>query len=140
MKTCILVACGMSKTPGPMPARDLYTSTLFKAGRAYAEKFSDRWYILSALHGVVEPHTVLDPYDVTLRTPDERRAWGARVAQWYGWEGWPPQETRIVLLAGRNYAWYPRTLLVEKGYTVEMPLANMGLGKRVQWLQQQIRE
>jgi len=31
--------------------------------REYAEVCHDPWYILSAKHGLVDPNTVLDPYD-----------------------------------------------------------------------------
>jgi hypothetical protein len=49
--------------------------------RAYVERTSDRWFILSAKLGLVDPDTVLEPYDVTLDsvTPAERRAWSERV-------------------------------------------------------------
>ena len=61
-----IVACSKTKLATPAPAKDLYTSPLFKAARAYCERTYDRWFILSALHGLVEPETVIEPYDVTL--------------------------------------------------------------------------
>jgi hypothetical protein len=67
-----------------MPARDLYISPLFRAARAYAERRygPERWFILSARHGLVRPDQLLAPYDLSLRqlTPTERAAWGDRVA------------------------------------------------------------
>lgn len=76
-----LVGCVKGKSPVPAPAADLYTSTLFVGRRAYVERDCERWWILSALHGLVHPATPLAPYDVTLvgaRRP-VKREWAARV-------------------------------------------------------------
>lgn len=43
------------KRPGPAPAADLYTSDWFRKARAYAERYADTWFVLSALHGVLAP-------------------------------------------------------------------------------------
>jgi len=76
----ILVACCGPKLPDPSPAADLFISDLFKKARTYAER-SGRWFILSALHGLLDPLTVIAPYDVTLkRMPAaKRREWGRNV-------------------------------------------------------------
>lgn len=76
-----LIGCVSRKAPGARPARDLYDSELFRRRREFAERSGRPWFILSALHGVVDPDTVLDPYDVTLkRIPKAaRREWGQRV-------------------------------------------------------------
>src|SRR5688572_5226795 len=76
-----LVGCVKRKLPLAAPARDLYTSDLFLGRRAYVERTCERWYILSALHGLVDPSRVLDPYDRTLKEAStaERRAWSALV-------------------------------------------------------------
>lgn len=63
-----LVGCASQKLRRAAPARELYVSQLFKKASAYAEKTCDRWYILSAKHGLVHPDEVLEPYDVKLDT------------------------------------------------------------------------
>jgi hypothetical protein len=63
------------------PAADLYTSPLFLGRRRFVERSCDRWFILSALHGLLRPDEVIEPYDVSLvsaRAP-ERRAWARQV-------------------------------------------------------------
>ena len=40
---------------GPTPARDAWASSKFKASRRYAERFAERWLILSAKYGSIEP-------------------------------------------------------------------------------------
>lgn len=76
-----LVGCVKTKLDHAAPARELYSSPLFRGRRAYVERSCERWFILSAKHGLVEPHAVVEPYDVTLdsATPAERRAWSANV-------------------------------------------------------------
>ena len=54
-----LVACVSRKTPGPLPAQDLYVSDWFRKASAYARRVADEWYILSAKHGLVSPDTVI---------------------------------------------------------------------------------
>jgi hypothetical protein len=78
-----LVGCVKTKLDQAAPARDLYISPLFRGRRAYVERTCSRWFILSAKHGLVEPDTVLEPYDVTLdsASPRERRAWSANVLE-----------------------------------------------------------
>ncbi|MDQ3812222.1 MAG: hypothetical protein M3336_18225, partial [Chloroflexota bacterium] len=57
------------KADRPLPARELYVSPLFRAARAYPERCygPDHWLILSARHRLVDPETVLAPYDLSLR-------------------------------------------------------------------------
>jgi hypothetical protein len=50
----VLVACGKSKRPEACPARELYTGTLFRKARAWAERHGDAWAILSARHGWIK--------------------------------------------------------------------------------------
>ena len=76
----ILVACCGPKLPEPAPAADLYVSSLFKKARTYAER-RGRWFILSALHGLLNPTKEIAPYDVTLKKlpAQKRREWGQMV-------------------------------------------------------------
>lgn len=58
----------------PAPARELYVSPLFKKASVYAEQTCDRWYVLSAKHGLVHPDVVLELYDMRLGSiPADRR-------------------------------------------------------------------
>jgi len=74
-----LVSCSKSKLDHPAPARELYSpSHLFRGARCYVERTCDRWFVLSAKHGLVRPEQVLEPYDQTLDKASraERRRWG----------------------------------------------------------------
>jgi hypothetical protein len=61
----------------PAPARDLFSSPLFLGRRSSVERTCGQWFVLSAEHGLVDPDTVLSPYDVRLADAavGERRAW-----------------------------------------------------------------
>ena len=77
-----LVACVGQKLPQPARADNLYQSDWFRKARAYVTAQGGRWFILSALHGLVPPSRLIEPYNVTLgdMTAAERRAWGERVS------------------------------------------------------------
>lgn len=62
----ILISCAKTKRNTPSAAKDLYQSDLFRSMRRYAEENADTWYILSAKHGVLQPDTIIDPYEKTL--------------------------------------------------------------------------
>jgi Family of unknown function (DUF6884)/GIY-YIG catalytic domain len=76
-----LVGCVKQKGASSAPARDLYTSPLFRGRRRYVESSCAQWYILSALHGLVAPDELLDPYDESLTNAGRarRRRWADEV-------------------------------------------------------------
>jgi hypothetical protein len=71
------VGCVKSKRPRPAPAKDLNTTALFRGARACVGRSCDRWFILSAEHGLVNLDAVLAPYEKTLKDAStrERRTW-----------------------------------------------------------------
>ena len=132
MAPTVLVACSGPKLEHAAPARDLYTSDLFRKSRAWAERFGSAWFILSAKHGLVHPAHELAPYDVTLKamTKRERAAWSARVAlQWSELELGRP----VIVLAGADYrAWCDG----RAGFSA--PMQGLGIGLQLQWLKREL--
>lgn len=131
-KTVTLVACCGPKLSHKAQAADLYTSALFKKARTYAEQ-RGRWYILSALHGLLDPSAVIPPYNVTLKKMParKRREWGQRVREQMesaGIVGLP-----LVALAGADYV----KPLLDAGLTVDQPMKGYRIGKQLQWLNSQ---
>lgn len=134
-----LVACAKQKLTEPAPARDLYTSRLFQASRAYAERHADVWFILSAFHELVKPAQIVHPYERTLNDMRvrEREAWAARV-----WAALAPavqHGDEVIVLAGRVYREDLAWRLERKGAIVRVPLEGMGIGQQVQWLNGALR-
>jgi hypothetical protein len=134
--TIALVACAGSKLPTAAPALELYSpSDLFRKASTYAAKNSDRWFILSARHGLVEPGQRLAPYNCTLNTMPaaERRQWAANVARQLAPLVGP--DTRILWLAGEHYRRDLAAELRRLGVTQQLePLAHKGIGQQKQWL------
>lgn len=69
----VIIPCGQSKiwdkkAVGAVAARDAYTGAPFKVNREYAERFPERWVILSAKYGFIPPDFMLSgPYNVTFK-------------------------------------------------------------------------
>jgi hypothetical protein len=62
-----LVGCTKSKLDHSASAADLYSpSALFRGRRMFVERSCDRWFVLSAKHGVLASEEHVDPYDETL--------------------------------------------------------------------------
>ncbi|MCK4872833.1 MAG: hypothetical protein KAS72_08925 [Phycisphaerales bacterium] len=139
MSTIALVSCVKSKRSSDSPARDLYTSALFRKMRAYAERNADGWYVLSAKYGLVHPGTIIEPYELTLKTMSraERRAWADAVHKQMQAQGLLQPGRTFLWLAGRPYKEDLAGLLA--GYSQEDPLAGMQIGVRLQWLNQQLQ-
>src|SRR5262249_6702761 len=125
----VLVACCGPKMVEPAPAADLYVSPLFKKARNYAEQ-RGRWFILSALHGLLDPTEVIAPYNVTLKKmpAQKRREWGQKVRQQMETAGLIG--LRLVALAGADYV----KPLTDAGLTVAQPMRGKSIGKQLQWL------
>jgi hypothetical protein len=124
----VLVGCGATKVAsGPVEAQYLYTGPYFRACRNAAKAIApDRWYILSAMHGLLQPGTLILPYDRQLTDPlAVTPAYVAAQASHLG-----ILRERAVVLAGRNYAELAARVWVD----VERPLAHLGIGLQLQAL------
>jgi GNAT superfamily N-acetyltransferase len=127
-----LVACCGKKLSGHHAARDLYQSALFRKSRQWVEANCDRWLILSAKYGVVDPETEIEDYDQTLNAMPigERHAWSECVAAQM--HALTDASDEIVILAGSRYCGWT------DGFAVQRPLAGLGIGKQLQLLTRSI--
>lgn len=134
--TVYLVACVAEKSAQPMEARELYLSDLFIKARTFVERRGGKWFILSALHGLVAPNRVLNPYDCTLNTMSapQRRAWAARVIEQMRTE--LPTARRIVVLAGDSYRAHLMEHLQSICPDVTVPMEGLRIGEQLRWLGQ----
>ena len=134
--TIALVSCSSSKGPTPTPARELYTSALFRKSLAAALALTPHVYVISALHGVIELDAVIAPYDQTVAdmSRGERAAWGeaaiARVAELAG-----GLEPRLILFAGAAYAKPLAAAAATRSWSAPLePLAGLQIGERLRAL------
>lgn len=139
----MFVGCGSEKVESRVAAKDLYTGTLFKKCRAYAEKVGDEWAILSAKHFLLLPDLPVDPYEKKFPTDkDYVRQW-IKNTNWFirsNWELWK-KPARLICLAGAKYvqAFNSPILLPQERLKVELPLEGMGIGHRMWWLTEAVR-
>lgn len=127
-----LVGCSAQKLAAAAPARELYVSQLFRKASAYAEATCDRWYVLSAKHGLIHPDTVIKPYDMRLgtRTGPDMTAWGALVREQLTEALNGADNPTLVALCGSQY----RTALNGAPWPSETPMQGMGIGRQLGYL------
>ena len=77
-----LVGCGKAKHPtGVLPARLLYTGSLTCMSIKWAQRNCNRWFILSAKYGLLDPEDDVTTYDtkITDLNEEQRYKWGTKV-------------------------------------------------------------
>lgn len=129
-----LVGCVKQKHSRPTRADQLYTSTMFQGRRRFVEQSCDSWFILSALHGLVEPDRLLEPYDVTLKGSGiaTRRAWSADVLRDIGRRFAHVDRLTFEIHAGSNYRDAGLVEgIVRLGATVEIPASGLSQGEQL---------
>ncbi len=133
-KVVALVSCVSAKRAQAAPAGDLYTSALFEKARRYAMNNAKSWYILSAKHGLLEPKTVVAPYELTLNSmPTKgRREWAKKVSD----QLVPIVDAgdTVLFLAGARYREGVQESLRERDVHVVVPMAGMRIGEQLAWL------
>jgi hypothetical protein len=73
MKHIVLLCSANRKGPHPQPALELYRSSLYRYGRAYAlAQRPDFLYLLSASYGLLEASRVVEPYPHTMTGLDDK--------------------------------------------------------------------
>lgn len=109
-------------------------SALFTGRRRYVERTCSEWWILSALHGLVSPEDVVEPYDVTLKNAArvDRREWSDRVLTSLDEHvGLRPGEVAEIH-AGSEYRHFGLVQgLQQRGVTVVVPAVGMPLGRQL---------
>ena len=139
VETVCLVACTSRKGLYPAAAEFIYRSPLFAAGRNYAETRCDRWFILSAKHGLLSPKDEIAPYDESLHNMDEVEIsrWARSVHKQLTSK--VSSKANVVFLAGVAYRSHLEPLLREEGRETAAPMSALGIGSQVAWLQKLAR-
>ena len=135
----ILISCTNKKLEEIAPAKEMYTpSPFFRKMRAYAERFGDKWFILSAKHHLLSPEEVIEPYNVFLGdfSKNERKDWAMEVLSELKNEVYRDDE--IVLIAGRKYTEFLIKPLQSGGYKVSWPVEGMRFGEQMHWLEKAV--
>jgi hypothetical protein len=136
--TIALVGCSGPKLARPAPARQLYTSQLFRSTLALAEHRHDVVYVISARHELVTLDQVIEPYNYTMsaHAPHWKQIWGVRV-----WESIQTRhqnvDRQVFIYAGKDYARPIQRAGMHRA-TFHEPLAKMQIGQRLRWLREQL--
>ncbi len=133
----VLLSCVKSKRDYRCRAGDMYTSTLFKKGMAYAQSVKPKSiFILSAKYGLLSPDDIIDPYEKTLKNmqADERQQWAQDVIMELR-KRCDLNKDQFVFLAGTPY----RENLVRHLTHYEVPMEGLSFGQQLQWLSCQLQ-
>lgn len=131
-----LISCTKSKQNYPCRADEMYQpSALFSKAYAYAIKQYDQVAILSAKHGLLMPHEVIEPYERTLKTMRRKakKQWAEMVHQQLKDKIDFKEISEIFFHAGMDYREDLIPLLRGDGIRVQIPLEGLRQGKQLQW-------
>jgi hypothetical protein len=140
--TVHVIGCSKTKdtAPGPMPARDRYTSPLFRKTLAAAQREGGVVYIASAEHGLLQLDAPIEWYDASLLDQGKRArvAWGYRVADQVVHRH-PGARLTVRIWCGAAYADPLRSALLRLGHAVDRPLHGLQVGERLACLGREVR-
>lgn len=139
-KLLMIVPCGKSKIwdrcpdQGPTPARDVYTSGLFKINRDFAEQYSDHWVILSAKYGFISPSFIIPgPYEVSFKKLKTNPI-SLKVIHRQVQEQKLHEFNRIISLGGSAYRNAVEAAFVGFKARLEFPTAGLTLGHSMKFI------
>ena len=137
MKTVYLISCVAKKRLSAVPAEHLYCSPWFQKAREWVlQEMSqgDKWYILSAKHGLLNPSTMVGPYNETLNkmTRADRLKWAQQVTA--SLRNLLHGGDTVVILAGQKYREFLEPLVLALSCNVSVPMQGMQIGKQMSWL------
>ena len=134
MKRVAFVSCVKTKSTTPELAEHLYISPWFRMAREYARRNADRWFILSAEHGLVEPRKLIEPYDTTLNRMmiADRKRWASHVM--WQMDDLDVRGDTAVVLAGQRYREFLLTPLFVRFENVNVPMKGLQMGEQLSWM------
>jgi len=134
MANIALIACTKTKHDAPSRAQLLYNSPLYRKSLLYALSTSERHYILSAKHFLLDPEAVISPYEKTIAkfSKREKNEWGTEVS--IQLRRYVSPEDHLIMLCGREY-YAPIVETIRLiGCKTSFPLLGLSLGNRLKEL------
>ncbi len=134
----MVVPCGQAKiwekepTRGPTAARYIYTGPPFIVNKLYAEKFGERWVILSAKYGFISPDTVIPgPYNVTFKKSSTNPV-SVSILKDQIQKELLDKFKIVVGLGGKEYRAAIQEAFASSQVTLQFPFAGLPIGKAMQ--------
>ncbi|MCD6241576.1 hypothetical protein J7K27_08745 [Candidatus Bathyarchaeota archaeon] len=141
----MVVSCGKKKvwnlkpSAGPTAARNAYVGAPFRVNKKYAERFADRWVILSAKYGFIDPDFVIpENYDATFKDPSTNPVGIDRLRQQV--KGMELHKfDKVIVLGGKVYC--AVCIKAFEGFNVKIiaPTLGLPLGKAMQKVREAIQ-
>jgi len=133
-RTLVIIACGSWKIwdinpgAGPTPASEAYVGTPFKINKEYAQRFGDRWLILSAKYGLVDPDFIItENYNVTFKDPLTKPISVNQIKKQIE-EKRLNKFDEIIFLGGKDYAKVVSQAFANLSKRVKTPITGLRLG------------
>lgn len=119
----LLVSCGKRKSDIRCQAKEMYNSFRFQRIKDIAESLGIQWYIMSAKYGLLNPESIIEPYDMCLTNcSDEYQQQWARhiVDKFVGLD----KNTVFAVIANSEYSKNIVPMLIAEGFSVTAPFLN----------------
>ena len=126
-----LISCTKKKADRRCSARELYSaSPFFRKALSVAEAVSDKVYVLSAKHGLVELSDLLSPYEKTLVGASRKiqKEWSEKVYESLKRTRSYRETGTILWFAGIDYRRYLSEKIREDGKRSVIPLEGLSQG------------
>ena len=134
----VIVPCGKRKAwdtnpdRGPTAARSAYTGSLFAVNKEYAQRFAERWVILSAKYGLIDPDfRIPGPYNVSFKDISTHPVSVADLATQVREQNLDQFET-IVGLGGKEYRAVIQRAFAACSANLLFPFSGLRSGKMMQ--------
>lgn len=136
MSRICFVADSKSQLAIPALAENLYTSGLFKRAKQYAIVNAQRWFILSARHGLLTPDTLIAPYSETIDTlSDNERFHIVQQIMTAFTRYRMSKHDQLTILAKATYRELLHPVLKGRGIQASFPLEGKGVVQQMRWLE-----
>jgi cytoplasmic iron level regulating protein YaaA (DUF328/UPF0246 family) len=140
----VIVPCGRSKIwkkyphLGPTPAREAYTGAPFKVNREYAESVADRWVILSAKYGFIEPTTLITQYEVTFKKKTTNPVSVSLLKKQVTDFGLLEFD-QVIALGGKEYRSVVEEVFAGTGVKLKFPFSGLTVGRAMRAVKQNLQ-
>jgi hypothetical protein len=130
----VLVGSSGETGAAPVPVAELFESPGFARTRDRAVRSGVPWFVLSAKHGLLDPHDVVSPYEVQIgdQSPGYRTAWGEWVVAQLG-DRVRLDGLTVEVHGGVDFAQPLRQALSRRGASLEIPLPGTWLESEPDW-------
>lgn len=140
----ILVAFGTKKADHACKAKEMSLSPLFTRAMEYARRQNpDRIYILSGKYGLLNPETVVEPYDPSYnkKNQEERKIWSRHVLAGLTNDGVDLQKDEFVFLVGKkHYQFLAGDGKIPEAHIIKPYDGFRGIGEIIRFLNEQLKK